>query len=168
MTEVPESAYRGAHPPAEDPPWNPRARRALTRAAGSVALVPLVVFAGSLAFERLNGGGVAMTWTLLAASLATLWLAVTSGCRAAVVLREVPTRPVPERGRWLAGVALPLSVLGVAFALLGLVLTWLSTVPFTTGPSLHGEGETSLRPGHGPARYGTRSRSNTSTCTPAA
>lgn len=168
MTEVPESAYRGAHPPEEDPPWNPRARRTLALAAGSVGLVPLVVVAGSLAFERLNAGGVAMTWTLLAASLATIWLALASVRRAVRVLREVPTQPVPARGRWLAGVALPLSVVGLLVGLLGLVLTWLSTVQFSTGPSLHGDGETSMRRGHDPARYGTRSRSNTSTLTPAA
>jgi hypothetical protein len=168
VNDPPETAYREAHPPPRDAPWNPRALRAFSLAAGSVALVPGATIGGMLAFARLNAGGVAMTWTLLAASLATIGLVVASVRRAVRVLREVPSQPVPERGRWLAGIAVPLSVAGLLLGLLGFVLTWLSTVQFSTGPSLHGHGEISARPGHGPARYGRRSRSNTSTLTPAA
>jgi hypothetical protein len=48
-----------------------------------------------------------------AGSLATIGLVVASVRRAVRVLREVPSQPVPERGRWLAGIAVPLSVAGL-------------------------------------------------------
>ncbi|MFO0625381.1 MAG: hypothetical protein U0325_07145 [Polyangiales bacterium] len=130
MSDPPEAGYRAAHPVPHEAPGNPRALDAFSRALGAVALLPTVIVVGLLSFERLNAGGPPLTWTLLAASLATFWLVVGSARRAVGVLREVPSGPAPVRGRWLAGAALLLSALGVLVGLVGLVITWLSTVRF--------------------------------------
>jgi hypothetical protein len=157
MNDPPETAaaYREAHPHPNAPGWNPRAVRALALAVGSVGLLPAGVTVATLALPRLNAGGVVVTWTLLAVSLATLGLAVASARRAVRVLREVPTQPVPERGRWLAGIAFPLSVVGLLFGLLGFLLTWLSTVQFSRGRQLRRRGRVLLAPVAPGARWTT-------------